>query len=266
MSSPLLIADDFGLGRGHDRVILDLIEEGCIDGTSVMVDGEIAPADLERLRHLRAGGARVGLHLNLTHRFPASPVCYRIGQLMRLCLIGRMPPDVRPEFSRQADRFAALFATPPDHYDGHQHCHCLPGLSALAAALPQGEERRMRVPLPASLSGLVLNMRAGGAKVAVIAALAFHARRLFRSKGWRVNADFSGFLKLDDPGAVDLWLPRLLAEAGDSCLLMVHPGDAGDPAGCEGHATASRAREAAILRRQHASATRASTAFSSFRP
>ncbi len=266
MSSPLLIADDFGLGRGHDRVILDLIGEGRLGGTSVMVDGDIAPPDLERLRRLRASGAQVGLHLNLSYRFAASPVCHPIGALMRLCLTGRMPPDARPEFQRQAERFAALFGDLPDYYDGHQHCHCLPGLSRLAAALPQGGKRWMRVPLPASLSGLALNLRSGGAKVAVIAALARHAKGVFRRSGWRVNADFSGFLRLGDPGSVDLWLPRLLAAAGDSCLVMTHPGDAADPAQCEGHAGACRAREAAILRAQSSPVTRPSTVFKSFRP
>ena len=248
------IADDFGLGRGHDAVILALIADSRLDGTSVMVDGEIAADDLLRLKALRARGAKVGLHLTLTHPFPESRVHYPLGTLMRLCLTGRAPEAAREDFARQADRFIALFGTPPDHYDGHQHCHCLPGLAAAAAALPPGEDCRMRVPLPARLSGLALNMRAGGWKVAVVAALAAEARRVFRRAGWRTNRDFSGFLALDRPEAVSRWLPRLMAAAGEDCLLMLHPGDAADPARCRGHAPESRAREADILRRSPAPA------------
>lgn len=246
----MLIADDFGLGRQHDEVILDLLAERRISGTSVMIDGDIAPPDLERLRRLRQEGALVGLHLNLTHAFAGSARHAPLGDLLRLCLTGNPPGWAEQEFDRQAKAFVQAFGTVPDYYDGHQHCHCLPGLAAFAATLPRRETCWMRVPLPARLSGFVMNLRAGGPKVLSIALFAFLARRTFRRSGWATNRDFSGFLHLDRPESVARWLPRLLRDAPEDCLVMVHPGSAADPSQCDGHAPSARAEEAMLLRRR----------------
>lgn len=246
----MLIADDFGLGRKHDKVILDLLDDGRIDGTSVMIDGEIAPDDIERLRRTRENGASVGLHLNLTHAFATTRGYMPLGRLLLLCLTGRTPGWAGAEFRRQAEAFIALFGSPPDYYDGHQHCHCLPGLAPLAAALPRGEGCWMRTPLPTRLSGLAMNMSAGGAKVALIAGFALLARFTFRKAGWTTNRDFSGFLRLDRPQAVARWLPELVLHAPQDCLTMVHPGSAQDPSQCAGHAPQSRAVEAEFLRQR----------------
>lgn len=244
----MLIADDFGLGRRHDKVILDLLEERRIDGTSVMIDGGIDPADRERLRLARESGALVGLHLNLTHGFDAGTFHLPVGRLLRLCLAGRLPEQAAHEFRRQADAFRAAFGFLPDYYDGHQHCHCFPGLAALAADLPRAEGSWMRLPLPASLGGLVRNIRSGGPKVALIAGFALLARRTFRKADWAMNDDFSGFLRLDRPEDVARWMPELL-EASTG-LMMVHPGAADDRSQCPGHAPQSRSVEADILRRR----------------
>ena len=243
----MIIADDFGLGRLHDQVILDLIAAGRIDGTSVMVDGEMSGEAIAALRQLREGGAHVGLHLNLTRQFDGALPAMPLGALMKASLSGRLPPSFGADFQRQADRFVTLFGSQPDFYDGHQHCHCLPGLSAHAAALPGAGQAWMRVPLPARLPGFRLNVRAGGWKVVLIAALAMRARQHFRAAGFTVNRDFSGFLRLDEPTSVARWLPRLLAATAPDCLLMVHPGSPEDPAQCEGHAAKSRAVEAELL-------------------
>ena len=65
-NGPLLIADDFGLGAGHNAVILDLLAKQKINGTSVMIDGQLDAASVQKLRTLRDEGAVIGLHLNLT--------------------------------------------------------------------------------------------------------------------------------------------------------------------------------------------------------
>lgn len=244
---PRLIADDFGLGAGHNAVILDLLEQGKIGGTSVMIDGAVDPASVESLSECRTRGAEIGLHLNLTRSFGDKNVSAPIGSLMRQSLTGTLPSDLDAEFSRQAELFKACFGFLPDYYDGHQHCHCLPGLARLAARLPRDRETWMRVPLPSSTSGLSRNIRAGGLKTLIIAALAFSARQRFTKAGWPVNADFSGFLKLDDPANAAHWLPRLISAASEDCVVMVHPGSATDPAQCPGHAAETRAVEQEIL-------------------
>src|SRR5690606_35013318 len=124
------------------------------------------------------------------------------GKLILAGLSGRIPADVRSQFQRQAEAFRVAFGSLPDYYDGHQHCHCLPGLAALAARLPRAPATWIRVPLPATPAGLWRNLRAGGPKVSLIAAFAFAARRRFRASGWPANTDFSGFLRLDRPEPV----------------------------------------------------------------
>ena len=36
--------------------------------------------------------------------------------------------EIRAEVARQLDRFEAGLGFPPDHIDGHQHVHVLPGI------------------------------------------------------------------------------------------------------------------------------------------
>lgn len=245
----MLIADDFGLGRRHDEVILDLLEHRQIDGTSVMIDAQITPDALKRLLDAREGGAQIGLHLNLTHAFSHDGFHLPLGTLLRLSLLGRTPKAARDEFQRQTEAFTRIFGFLPDYYDGHQHCHCLPGLSATAAALPRSGGTWMRVPLPRTPSGLLLNLRSGGLKVLLVCTLAWGARRTFQQAGWPMNGDFSGFMHLDAPEKVEHWMPRLLNARNPGTLMMVHPGAADDPAQCPGHAPESRAVEADLLRR-----------------
>jgi len=246
----MIIADDFGLGRFHDQKILELISGGQVDGTSVMIDGDMSNNALLLLKRLREEGALVGLHLNLTHEFDGGLPTMPLGALMRAGFFARLPRSYGADFLRQTDRFLTLFGSLPDFYDGHQHCHCLPGLAADAAALPGAGKIWMRVPLPTTASGFWLNVRAGGFKVATVAALAVRARQIFRDAGFATNSDFSGFLRLDDPYAVAVWLPRILAAAGPDHLVMVHPGSAEDRAQCNGHHPESRRIETLILDEQ----------------
>ncbi len=241
------IADDFGLGRGHDRIILSLIETGRLDGASVMVNDAIAPEDVERLRRGRAEGVQVGLHLNLIQALPGTGPVWPLGRLMRPTLDTEMLDRIAASLARQAEGFAALFGGPPDFYDGHQHCHCFPSIAPCVARLPFGPRTWVRVPLPATWAGRWLNFRAGGVKAPVVMALAARARAVFARAGLATNRDFTGFLRLDDPSAVRRWLPRLLAAAGRDCLVMLHPGDGADPMQCAGHAPGSRAAETQIL-------------------
>lgn len=243
----LRIADDFGLGRKHDHVILSLLEARRLDGTSVMVNDAIDTGDITRLRALRVAGVQVGLHLNLTQALPGITTVWPLSALIRPLPGARLLEAAAASLERQTDEFVRLFGSLPDYYDGHQHCHCFPGIAPLVARLPARPETWIRVPLPASWSGRRRNLRAGGAKGVLIMALAARARSVFRRAGRQVNQDFSGFLRLDDPASVRHWLPRLLSAAGPDCLMMVHPGDAGDEMQCIGHAAESRGCEAEIL-------------------
>ncbi|MDH7785435.1 putative glycoside hydrolase/deacetylase ChbG (UPF0249 family) [Ochrobactrum sp. 19YEA23] len=241
------IADDFGLGRGHDRVILSLLEIGRLDGTSVMIGNAMKPEDIARLRRLRTGGAKVGLHLNLTEVVPGGDPVWRLSQLLKPIFDAQFLREIRTSLTRQVEAFVVLFGSLPDYYDGHQHCHCFPAIAPLVTRLPYGDKTWVRVPLPATCAGRWLNFRAGGAKVLIIMALAARARTIFAKAKLQTNRDFSGFLRLNDPSSVRRWLPRLLAEMRPDCLMMLHPGEDADPIQCAGHAPVSRVIEAQIL-------------------
>lgn len=243
----LRIADDFGLGRKHDRVILSLIEARRINGTSVMINDAIASSDIARLQALRENGAQIGLHLNLTQSLSGHTAAWPLPMLLGPRLSDHLRAAVEASLTLQVEQFVARFGRLPDFYDGHQHCHCFPRIAALVAKLPREHGTWIRVPLPATWAGRWRNLRAGGLKGVLIMALAARARSIFRRAKWPINSDFSGFLRLDDPASVRHWLPRLLSTAGPECLVMLHPGDAGDEMQCEGHAPQSRDLEMQIL-------------------
>lgn len=250
--APLRIADDFGLGRRHDRVILELIEGGRLDGTSVMVNNGIKLEDIKRLRVLQDAGAKVGLHLNLTRAFRDGVPIWPVASLMWPMLSAQRLHDIEASLTRQSNEFVSLFGKLPDFYDGHQHCHCFPAIAPIILRLPREPGAWVRVPLPATWAARWRNLRAGGRKGLVIMAMAARARALFVKAGLQTNKDFSGFLRLGNPDDVRRWLPRLLSEAGAHCLVMLHPGDATDPMQCAGHAPDSRAAETEILRKKSA--------------
>lgn len=247
MCRGFVIADDFGLGRGHDAVILRLLRAGKLAGTSVMVDGDITERDLAHLRELRRDGRQIGLHLNLTHGFGGMQKP-SIGALLKMAFTGRLPDTIAPDLMRQSERFADLFGDAPDFYDGHQHCHCLPGIARHVRDLPRSSTTWIRVPLPSG-RGLWRNTASGGTKTVVIATMAWAARRIWCRAGWQVNDSFSGFLKLHSADMVARDLPQILATAQDGDLIMTHPGDPRDPDQCPDHAPQARAIEAQLLDR-----------------
>lgn len=242
----MLIADDFGLGRAHDRVILELLEGGKIAATSVLINDAIVPGDIARLKSCRAAGAGVGLHVNLTQPLPGAGPVWPVRSLLRLGLAGRLPEaEITAALAGQFEAFGKLFGSPPDFVDGHQHCHVFPGISRLVARL--SGSAWLRVPVPSTLAEALLNIRSGGLKTVLIMALGLHARGVFDRAGRETNSNFSGFLRLNKPDDVAFWLPRLLMTADRDCVVMVHPGDAADPVQCERHAPRSRALEAQLL-------------------
>ncbi len=241
------IADDFGLGRRHDRAILSLLEKGRLDGTSVMMGSAMEPGDIGRLRELRQAGTLVGLHLNLTQAIPGGGPVWPLNRLIWPRRDGQALNAITSSLTDQANRFIQLFGSSPDFYDGHQHCHCFPAIAPLVVRLPRTSQTWVRVPLPATWKGRWLNCLAGGAKAFIVMALAARAGGIFARAGLNTNRDFTGFLRLHDPSSVRRWLPRLLSAKDPDCLIMLHPGDATDNIQCAGHAPASRSAETEIL-------------------
>ncbi len=106
-----ITADDFGLSPLYDRGILVAAKAGAIDAASVMVLR--SPAQID---DLLACGVGVGLHLE------------RRGE----------EALTERDALAQIERFERLAGRPPDHLDGHHHCHTAGGVAGTVADLAAG--------------------------------------------------------------------------------------------------------------------------------
>lgn len=109
----IIVADDFGLCSSYDAGIMEAASAGAIDAASVIVGRGGG-----RIGELLATGVAVGLHLE-----------------------GRGAGEVLDEQGLRAQlvAFERIAGRPPDHLDGHHHCHAraaaAPIVAAAAAAL-----------------------------------------------------------------------------------------------------------------------------------
>lgn len=93
-------ADDYGLCDGFNRGIVDLMKEGLVTSTTVMILRDCV--DAESLLEL-GDKISIGLHLEIGKNAKAGDI------------------------EKQMDLFKDKFGRMPSHLDGHQHCHILPG-------------------------------------------------------------------------------------------------------------------------------------------
>jgi chitin disaccharide deacetylase len=120
-------ADDFGLTRGVSRGILECYQRGIVTSTTLMVNRDADPAQLEELR---SSGLGVGLHVNLTLGTPISDP-RRVGSLLddagqfvrdaRVQAERARPEEARLEIGNQIEAFRRLMDRFPTHLDSHHH-------------------------------------------------------------------------------------------------------------------------------------------------
>ncbi len=155
-----LCADDYGISRGVNSAIRDLIMRGRLNAASVMV---LAPhfdrGDARSLQMLNAGAKRAALGLHLTLTAPFEPVSEsftpkREGRFlpmkaMQLSALARRlnPGALKLEIAAQIHAFAGAFGHLPDFIDGHQHIHLFPQvrdalLEVMAEATPNAWARQ----------------------------------------------------------------------------------------------------------------------------
>ena len=230
----ILCADDYAMTEGVSRAIGELAAARRLSATSVMTTSRhwprMAPRLLVHRRHLS-----IGLHLNLTLGQP-------LDLMPRLAPQGTLPPlasltawalggvldakEISAEIARQLDRFEAALGFPPDHIDGHQHVHVLPGVRR---ALLREVARRYRVrpPLmrdPSDRLGAILSRRTTTAKALTVAALAVGFANSARKRGLQTNDSFAGFSRFDEREPYAEELEQALSASGRRHLVMCHPG------------------------------------------
>ncbi len=216
-------ADDAGLDRRLDAVILELAR-GPLRSASVLATQRGFPEFARRARDLGLG---LGLHLDLTTGpalgGPYATLTDRRGRFIapkeevwKRALSGAIDPE---EVAREARlQWEALLeaGVQPDHIDGHNHVHVLPGVyEGLVAALGSVADLFLRIPLGRGPdTGRCPHVRRHAA------ALQTSPGRL--PKGWRRVDVFTGHRFMERPRLTEL---EVLDDADVRTLeWMVHPG------------------------------------------
>lgn len=214
-------ADDVGLHPAIDDAVAALAGARIVTSASVMTLGSPAPATLAAIM---AGGASLGLHLDLTSTLAQARYGGRrtLPRTMLDAWRYRFDSDrLRALIAGQLQRFGELAGRPPDFVDGHEHVHQFPQirealLVALAACYP-GRRIPLRDTRPRHWRGAkaALIGKLGAAQLARLAAAAGHAG----------NRDFAGVYDLGaDADLAALWDGWLRSLPVDGALAMCHPG------------------------------------------
>jgi chitin disaccharide deacetylase len=226
-----VVADDYGIARGVNAAIRDLLAQGAINATSVMVVAsgfdEREAAALTALR--AASSIAVGLHLTLTAPFQPLTADYaptRAGSFLPLdetfvaAALGRMRVDaLQAEAAAQIARFTDVFGWPPDYIDGHQRVHLFPRMAdgVLAAA---------RTGAPGAwIRQCGRTVRSGpGAKALVLDLLSARFRKRAAAAGLRTNPGFAGSYDFGTRTDFADLFATFLQGLPDGGVVMCHPG------------------------------------------
>jgi hypothetical protein len=253
-----LCADDYGLSPGVNRAIRELIGQGRLNATSVMVVGPaIGRDEVSALQTAAAGSPRcaIGLHATLTAPFRPLTMHFRptdggmfppFPKLLRAGLLRRLDPEmIHAELMVQLAAFNDLFGRAPDFVDGHQHAQLFPQvreafLRAVKQAAPKAWVRQGGRDRP-------LAQRLGSPKALVLDILSAQFRKRASRADIAFNPAFAGaydFARQADFGGLMRQFLDGLPEGG---LVMCHPGFVDETLRSLDPLTTQREREHAFL-------------------
>jgi len=229
----ILIADDFGMSKGINRGILELLDDGLISGTSAMVN---MPNFTEAADSLAERDARadLGLHLNLTlgrpltHMPRSAPTgeFQTIADMTKQSLFGSLDvAELSEEIFQQIQYFRSHTGFLPRFIDGHQHVHILPRVRvALFDALERFTEYRPWIRNPFDHPIAIFARQIEIKKSFVLAALALGFGSQAQSRGYRTNTSFSGASNFDPEADYSEMFSSYLKSPSSIHLVMCHPG------------------------------------------
>ncbi|MFG1403304.1 ChbG/HpnK family deacetylase [Xanthobacter sediminis] len=247
-----LCADDYAISPGVSAAIRRLIEARRINATSVMTVFPGLAEEARRLDEVAAGReVSVGLHITLTGgTAPLTPWTDgadlpSLRELVARAFTGRIDrAAVATEIEAQFLAFERAFGRPPDHVDGHQHVHVLPGirgavLKATRRHAPHAWLRDVR-PAPDALIGLDLKGR-------IIGAFGHGFSRDAARIGLSTNTGFAGAYDFGADHDFAPLLAHFLKGAPEGAVIMVHPGHVDDPLTARDPVTHQREVEFEVL-------------------
>ncbi|XP_066459610.1 carbohydrate deacetylase isoform X2 [Eleutherodactylus coqui] len=160
----VVTGDDFGYCPRRDVGIVECFNSGAITNVSLLVNGSTAACAANLAQRYNIP---IGLHANLSEGIP---VCKELRQNSTLInaqgvFLGKMGirkalaqgllsmSEVRQELSAQVKLFHELTGLNPQHMDGHQHVHVLPGIrEEFVQVLSEQGIPYTRVPVEVGLS------------------------------------------------------------------------------------------------------------------
>jgi predicted glycoside hydrolase/deacetylase ChbG (UPF0249 family) len=158
--SLVVVADDFGIGPGTSRGILDLAGRGKVTATVLLVNSPHAEDAVSQWH--RAGGPAcvdLGWHACLTLDKPVLPpwcvpsLVGKDGSFLSLAhfaarlALGRIRrAEVRAEFQAQYERFVTLTGQAPALVNGHHHIQVFPGIGAVLLDVLASSTRQQPLP------------------------------------------------------------------------------------------------------------------------
>jgi predicted glycoside hydrolase/deacetylase ChbG (UPF0249 family) len=229
-----LCADDYGISHSVNTAIRDLVLQGRINATSVMV---VTPtfkrSEALPLAILNAGTQRVAIGLHLTLTAPFTPLSNGYTPLrkdsflplkstLRAAMLRMLRPEkIAVEVAAQIKAFEAAFGRLPDFIDGHQHVHLFPQIRD--AVLNVAKDR---VPLAwiRQCGRLPAAARAGDRKAWLLDHLSRSFRRRAKKLGLKVNPAFAGTYDFDAKPDFAALFPAFLDGLPEGSVVMCHPG------------------------------------------
>jgi predicted glycoside hydrolase/deacetylase ChbG (UPF0249 family) len=253
-----LCADDYGISPGVNRAIRELIEQGRLNATSVMMVGSAIGRD--EVHSLQAAAATrrrcaIGLHATLTAPFRPLTMHFKpvdgglflpFPKLLRAGLLRRLDAEIiRAELMVQLAAFSELFGRPPDFVDGHQHAQLFPVvrdafLSAVKDAAPNAWVRQGGRQQP-------LTQRLGTPKALVLDMLSTQFRRRAARAGIAFNPGFAGAYDFSGQPDFAALMGGFLAGLPGGGVVMCHPGFVDETLMSLDPLTGQREREYAFL-------------------
>lgn len=230
----ILCADDYGLAPGVDRGILELLAAGRLSAVSCMTATPHWPEAAARLGPWR-DRIDLGLHLTLTDQEPAGSAPHlapdgRLPSLGRLARTLLRDPAARAEaaeqLARQLEAFERALGRPPDHIDGHQHVHVLPGVREAVIEAARRIAAHRPIYLRSTFEPPLATLGRGGErrKALVLAVLGLGLHRRAARSGIPTNDSFRGASRFAPGPQCREEFRRFFSGAGERPLVMCHPG------------------------------------------
>ncbi len=229
-----LCADDYGISPGVNTAIRELVLQGRINATSVMVvTPTFTRSEALSLSILNAGTQRVAIGLHVTLTAPFKPLSDSYAPLqngaflpltatLRTAMLRMLKPDkIAVEVAAQIKAFEAAFGRSPDFIDGHQHVHLFPQIRDAVLTVAKEHAPNAWIRQCGRLPSVA---RPGDRKGWLLDQLSRTFRKRASKLGLKVNPAFAGTYDFASKPNFSALFPTFLESLPDGSVVMCHPG------------------------------------------